>query len=47
MVGAERDLRAEAGTAFDERCVEALARVVGREPARASATLGALVEATT
>lgn len=26
-------LRAEAGTAFDERCVEALARVVGRERA--------------
>jgi HD-GYP domain-containing protein (c-di-GMP phosphodiesterase class II) len=26
-------LRAEAGTAFDERCVEALARVVGRETA--------------
>jgi HD-GYP domain-containing protein (c-di-GMP phosphodiesterase class II) len=24
-------LRSEAGTAFDERCVEALARVVGRE----------------
>ena len=30
-------LRAETGTAFDERCVEALARVVGREPARAPA----------
>jgi HD-GYP domain-containing protein (c-di-GMP phosphodiesterase class II) len=40
-------LRAEAGTAFDERCVEALARVVGRDPARASAALPSLVEATT
>jgi putative nucleotidyltransferase with HDIG domain len=40
-------LRAETGSAFDERCVEALARVVGREPARLSAPLGALVEATT
>jgi HD-GYP domain-containing protein (c-di-GMP phosphodiesterase class II) len=40
-------LRAEAGTAFDERCVEALARVVGREPAPASAPIGALVEVTT
>jgi HD-GYP domain-containing protein (c-di-GMP phosphodiesterase class II) len=41
-------LRAEAGTAFDERCVEALARVVGREPARATgARVATLVEATT
>jgi HD-GYP domain-containing protein (c-di-GMP phosphodiesterase class II) len=40
-------LRAETGTAFDERCVEALARVVGREPARTSAPRTALVEATT
>ena len=40
-------LRAEAGTAFDERCVEALARVVGREPARAPAPRATLVEATT
>jgi len=40
-------LRTEAGTAFDERCVEALARVVGREPARAPAPRSALVEATT
>jgi HD-GYP domain-containing protein (c-di-GMP phosphodiesterase class II) len=40
-------LRAEAGTAFDEQCVEALARVVGREPARAPALRPALVEATT
>jgi len=40
-------LRTEAGTAFDERCVEALARVVGREPARAQAPRSALVEATT
>jgi len=41
-------LRAEAGTAFDERCVEALARVVGREPARATpAPMTTLVQATT
>jgi HD-GYP domain-containing protein (c-di-GMP phosphodiesterase class II) len=40
-------LRAEAGSAFDERCVEALARVVGRESARTPAPLAALVEATT
>ena len=40
-------LRAEAGTAFDERCVEALARVVGREPARAPAPRATLVDATT
>jgi HD-GYP domain-containing protein (c-di-GMP phosphodiesterase class II) len=40
-------LRTEAGTAFDERCVEALARVVGREPARASARRATLVEAST
>jgi HD-GYP domain-containing protein (c-di-GMP phosphodiesterase class II) len=40
-------LRREAGTAFDERCVEALARVVGREPARAASSAGVLVEATT
>jgi HD-GYP domain-containing protein (c-di-GMP phosphodiesterase class II) len=40
-------LRAEAGTAFDERCVEALARVVGREPAWAPAPRATLVEATT
>jgi HD-GYP domain-containing protein (c-di-GMP phosphodiesterase class II) len=39
-------LRAEAGTAFDERCVEALARVVGREPARTPAPRAALVEVT-
>ena len=39
-------LRAETGTAFDERCVEALARVVGREPARAAASVATLVEAT-
>ena len=38
-------LRAETGTAFDERCVEALARVVGREPARTSAPRTSLVEA--
>ena len=30
-------LRSEAGTAFDERCVEALARVVGRERVAAAA----------
>ena len=40
-------LRAETGTAFDERCVEALAVVVGREPARTSAPRTSLVEATT
>ena len=40
-------LRAEAGTVFDERCVEALARVVGRDPARAPAARATLVEATT
>ena len=40
-------LRGEAGTAFDERCVEALARVVGREPARTASPRGALVEVTT
>jgi HD-GYP domain-containing protein (c-di-GMP phosphodiesterase class II) len=41
-------LRAETGAAFDERCVEALARVVGREPARAAAPrVTTLVEATT
>jgi len=41
-------LRAETGAAFDERCVEALARVVGREPARATAPrVATLVEATT
>jgi HD-GYP domain-containing protein (c-di-GMP phosphodiesterase class II) len=39
-------LRTESGTAFDERCVEALARVVGREPARAAAPLTKLVEVT-
>ena len=38
-------LRAETGTAFDERCVEALARVIGREPARTTAPLASLVEA--
>jgi HD-GYP domain-containing protein (c-di-GMP phosphodiesterase class II) len=40
-------LRAESGTAFDERCVEALARVVGREPARSAAPQPTLVEVTT
>ena len=38
-------LRAETGTAFDERCVEALARVIGREPVRTTAPLASLVEA--
>jgi HD-GYP domain-containing protein (c-di-GMP phosphodiesterase class II) len=33
-------LRREAGAAFDERCVDALARVVEGEPARASALTG-------
>jgi len=40
-------LRAESGTAFDERCVEALARVIGRDSARAPAPRTTLVEATT
>jgi HD-GYP domain-containing protein (c-di-GMP phosphodiesterase class II) len=40
-------LRAESGTAFDERCVEALARVVGRDPAPTPAARARLVEATT
>jgi HD-GYP domain-containing protein (c-di-GMP phosphodiesterase class II) len=40
-------LRAETGTAFDERCVEALARVVGRDATRALVPLTALVQATT
>ena len=40
-------LRAETGTAFDERCVEALARVIGREPARAAARPARFVEVTT
>jgi HD-GYP domain-containing protein (c-di-GMP phosphodiesterase class II) len=39
-------LRAESGTAFDEQCVEALARVIGRAPAPAPEPLSALVEAT-
>jgi HD-GYP domain-containing protein (c-di-GMP phosphodiesterase class II) len=39
-------LRSETGSAFDERCVEALARVVGREPARTVVPLGTLVEVT-
>jgi HD-GYP domain-containing protein (c-di-GMP phosphodiesterase class II) len=39
-------LRAEAGTAFDERCVEALARVVGRGPAETPAPRTSLIEAT-
>jgi HD-GYP domain-containing protein (c-di-GMP phosphodiesterase class II) len=39
-------LRSEAGTAFDERCVEALARVVGREPAHATTPRASFVEAT-
>jgi len=40
-------LRAESGTAFDERCVEALARVIGRDSACAPAPRTTLVEATT
>jgi HD-GYP domain-containing protein (c-di-GMP phosphodiesterase class II) len=40
-------LRAESGTAFDERCVEALARVVRREPVRATVPAPTFVEATT
>ena len=40
-------LRAESGTAFDERCAEALARVIGRDSARAPAPRTTLVEATT
>jgi HD-GYP domain-containing protein (c-di-GMP phosphodiesterase class II) len=40
-------LRAETGNAFDERCVEALARVIGRDPARTTAPRSTLVEATT
>ena len=39
-------LRAETGTAFDERCVEALARVIGRDPARTAAPRSTFVEAT-
>ena len=39
-------LRAETGNAFDERCVEALARVIGRDSARASAPRSTLIEAT-
>jgi HD-GYP domain-containing protein (c-di-GMP phosphodiesterase class II) len=40
-------LRVETGTAFDERCVEALARVIGRDPARSPAPRSTFVEATT
>jgi HD-GYP domain-containing protein (c-di-GMP phosphodiesterase class II) len=36
-------LRSETGTAFDERCVEALARVVGREQVREPVRATALV----